>query len=465
MTSAIRLFDALFLFAWKNCYKAALKNKNKPFERNELFSGWGRSDLIMLFFFGFLTFSLFVFIANWNSWNPQRPFDLNNLTLWPSLCGFFFGTFFLLTTCFLIYAADTILNAAAGLSLIALCLLAYYHPTKPLPPILDNIVINIWIIFTFFCTVVPVFGMFVWEWLKTLYLDKDRQAHTLFVASSALLGWGLWLQNGGNWQGMAVMNAPIVVPLVHWEIPFTESVALPFALFGFVHDPVGSAVSTVAHAPLNATLALFSGAAVLFFFAVNRLQYSVVGVRPEWAWLAFALGCAAVYLDVALHWAGAPALPFVLILFNRAVAVLALGVYLFWRTDAKRGLPVPGVTNEYKTAFDMADQSAWKIAAWLLGLLWAATQFSHGFGGEFPEWVKTVLIGLLVAFPVRDAVKFNSEFRNALGRYNQLAALYQQSYKPPSTVATDAQIRDALNGGRGIGGQGIDGKGWHDTGD
>lgn len=330
------------------------------------------------------------------------------------------------------------------------------------PDEIQSIFVGLFLIFLVLC----LFSIYeLPSSLKRLFSDKDQQAHLLFVASMAALGWGLWLQNGGNWQGMAVMNAPIVVPLVHWEIPFTESVALPFALFGFVHDPVGSAVSTVAHASLNTTLALFSGAAVLFFFAVNRLQFSVVGVRPEQAWLAFALGCAATYLDVALHWAGAPVLHPALILFNRTVAVLALGVYLFWRTDAKRGLPVPGVTNEYKTAFDMADQSAWKIAAWLLGLLWAATQFSHGFGGEFPEWVKTVLIGLLVAFPVRDAVKFNSEFRNALGRYNQLAALYQQSYKPPSTVATDAQIRDALNGGRGIGGQGIDGKGWHDTGD
>ena len=127
---------------------------------------------------------------------------------------------------------------------------------------------------------------------NTFRVDKDRQAHLLFVASMVLLGWALWLQNGGNWQSMAAFNAPVVLPVMHWEIPFTESAALPFALFGFVHDPAGAVVSTVAHAPLNTTLALFAAAAVLFFFAVERLQYSVVGVRPALAWWAFALGCA-----------------------------------------------------------------------------------------------------------------------------------------------------------------------------
>ena len=293
----------------------------------------------------------------------------------------------------------------------------------------------------------------------------DRQAHLLFAASMAALGWALWLQNSGHWQQMAVLDSPVTIP-GFFTIPFTASVSFPFALLGWVENPIQSAVSTVAHAPFNVTIALFVGAALLFFFAINRLQYSAVGVRPALAWLAFALFCAAGYLDVGLHWRGAPALPPELIVFNRAFAVLALGVYLFWRGKAMQAFEqVDGESGEYQAAFKLADGTARKIALWLLGLLWVAVQVSHWFGGGFPEWIVTVLLALLVWFPVQDLINFKSQFQAALGRYNKLLALHRASYKPPSTLATDEQVRDALNGGRGIGDRGPDGKPWDDSGD
>lgn len=354
---------------------------------------------------------------------------------------------------FVAYAADLIIiscTAAAALFFYPFGLVQSYT--------FMQILLFFWFpVCLWFLYLLPAFIKSLW---RTFRLDKDRQAHLLFLLSMAALGWALWLQSGGNWQQMASLNSPITIPGFD-PIPFTASISFPFALLGWIENSAGSALSFASAASTNEILALFASAAVLFFFALNRIQLSAVGVRPEFALLAFALFWVSVFFDVALHWSGAPVLPPVLILFNRAFAVLALGVSLFWRNAAKQGEDVPGADGEYRKACDAAEQTARKIGLWLLALVWLATQLSHANLSPVAfYWVKCAMISVFVAMPLRLMIQFKLDFQKALGRYNQLLALWQQSYKPPPTVATDEQVRDALNGGRGIGG-----KDWNDTGE
>lgn len=279
--------------------------------------------------------------------------------------------------------------------------------------------------------------------LNTYRIDKDRQAHLLFVASVALLGWALWLQNGGNWQQMAVLDSPIVLPLVNWKIPFTDSIGFLFALLGFVHDPVAGSLSVAVQAHIN-EIVLFMGAGLLFLFAEIRLHKSAVGVQPRFALLAFVLFWLAVFVEVALHWSGTPALPPELILFNRAFAVLAFGVYLFWRRVAKYGEPVRGADGVFKAACDWAELEGWKIAAWLLGLLWLSTQLSHTWLNDFPEAIQYIICIVLLGVPLRKIIGFKHEFDTLLVPYRNALQLERESYQPPPVVATEKETRDAL---------------------
>ena len=279
--------------------------------------------------------------------------------------------------------------------------------------------------------------------LNTYRTDKDRQAYMLFVASMAALGWGLWLQNSGHWQQMAVLDSPVVVPLLNWKIPLTDPLGFLFALLGFVHDPVEGSLSVASQVPISA-LTLFVAAGLLFLFAEIRLHKSEVGIQPRFALLAFVLFWAAVFLDVALHWSGAPVLPPELILFNRAFAVLAFAVYLFWRRVAKNGEPVRGADGVFKRACDWAEVEGWKIAAWLLGVLWLATELSYLWPSGFPEQVKYLLCVALLAVPVRKIIGFKHEFDSYLSAYRNAQQLERESYQPPPVIATADETRRAL---------------------
>lgn len=277
----------------------------------------------------------------------------------------------------------------------------------------------------------------------TLRADKDRQAHLLFLLSMAALGWALWLQSGGHWQQMAVLDSPVVVPLLNWKIPLTDPLGFLFALLGFVHDPVAGSLSVASQAHISA-LTLFVAAGLLFLFAEIRLHKSEVGIQPRFALLAFVLFWATVFLDVALHWSGAPVLPPELILFNRAFAVLAFAVYLFWRRVAKNGEPVRGADGVFKRACDWAEVEGWKIAAWLLGVLWLATELSYLWPSGFPEQVKYLLCVALLAVPVRKIIGFKHEFDSYLSAYRNAQQLERESYQPPPVIATADETRRAL---------------------
>lgn len=277
----------------------------------------------------------------------------------------------------------------------------------------------------------------------TIRLDKDRQAHLLFLLSMAALGWALWLQNGGHWQKMAVLDSPIVLPLVNWKIPFTDSIGFLFALLGFVHDPVAGSLSVAVQAHIN-EIVLFMGAGLLFLFAEIRLHKSAVGVQPRFALLAFVLFWLAVFVEVALHWSSAPVFHPALILFNRALAVLAFGVYLFWRRVAKYGEPVRGADGVFKAACDWAELEGWKIAAWLLGVLWLSTQLSHTWLDDFPEAIQYILCIVLLGVPLRKIIGFKHEFDSLLAPYRNALQLERESYQPPPVVATEKETRDAL---------------------
>jgi len=169
-----------------------------------------------------------------------------------------------------------------------------------------------------------------------------------------------------------------------------------------------------------------------------------VGVQPRFALLAFVLFWLAVFVEVALHWSGTPALPPELILFNRAFAVLAFAVYLFWRRVAKKGEPVRGADGVFKAACDWAELEGWKIAAWLLGVLWLSTQLSHVWLNGFPEPIKDILFVVLLAVPLRKIIGFKHEFDSLLAPYHDALQLERDSYQPPPVVATEKETRGAL---------------------
>ncbi len=295
----------------------------------------------------------------------------------------------------------------------------------------------------YFFYVVAAFSSGVITIINTYSATKDRQAHLLFLLSMAALGWALWLQSGGHWQQMAVLDSPVVVPLLNWKIPLTDNLGFLFALLGFVHDPVAGSLSVASQAPISA-LTLFVAAGLLFLFAEIRLHKSEVGIQPRFALLAFVLFWATVFLDVALHWSGALVLPPELILFNRAFAVLAFAVYLFWRRVAKNGEPVRGADGVFKRACDWAEVEGWKIAAWLLGVLWLATELSYLWPSGFPEQVKYLLCVALLAVPVRKIIGFKHEFDSYLSAYRNAQQLERESYQPPPVIATADETRRAL---------------------
>lgn len=329
--------------------------------------------------------------------------------------------FIVLYGIFFVFISAWLLEQAISLSLVGKAVLLIFLP----------------IIIEFYFILIYFLPSWCRIWFRTIVYDKDRQAHMLFMLSMAVLAWGLWLQSGGNWQQIAVLKVPI------FEIPWTESLGFPLAIVGFVHDPVGSAVSSVVQASANQTLVIILAAVALFALAENRLHQSAVGVRPKFAALVFALLVVSVCLEIALHAAGAPDLPSVLILFNRAFAVLALGVYLFWRRVAKNGEPVRGADGEFRKACDYAEKQALKIALWLLGLVWLATQLSHGFPNGFPPLVLSAF-GIAASFPFVWMVNFKREFDNQLGHYNEALRMQRASYEPPPISASDDEIRRAL---------------------
>lgn len=333
---------------------------------------------------------------------------------------------------FVMYAADLIIMSCIGGGglFFYYFLLAHEHNTTPAQIFLFCLLPA----FLVFLYLLPAYIQSGW---RTFRRDKDRQAHMLFLLSMATLVWALWLQNGGNWQQMARLNVPI------FEIPWTESLGFPLAIVGFVHDPVGSAVSSMVQASANQTLVIILAAGALFALAENRLHQSKVGVRPRFALLVFALLVVSVCFEIAIHAARAPVLHPFLILFNRAFAVLALGVYLFWRRVAKNGEPVRGADGEYRKACDYAEKRAWKIALWLLGLVWLATQLSPGFPNGFPPLVLSAF-GIAASFPFVWIVNFKSEFDNQLGHYNDALRMQKASYEPPPISASDDEIRSAL---------------------
>lgn len=369
---------------------------------------------------------------------------------------------------FLFYAADLLLLGAFAIFLIALlpfeARFFYELFTVPQPNLVSYFLRACCSIFVLLFAIIGItllylFTAGVGAVIRTLKRDRDRQAHLLFLLSMAALGSALWLQSGGNWQSMAALNVPISIP-GFFTIPNTEILNFPFALLGLIDNPVGSAVSAGAHSSLNQALLLLAVSLGFFFLASNVLSYSPEVPQPVFVWLALALCAAAVCVDISFHWYGASLWPPYVILFNRAFAILAGGVYLFWRSKGKKGFPVPGASGEFQLAFEMADQSARRIALWLLGFVVVATQSSIVLKGELPEWSITVGVVIFTLFPFRYMTNFKREFDEARGRYDELRDLSENSYSPPSTVATDEQVRDALNGGRQIGGDD-----WEDDGE
>jgi hypothetical protein len=358
-----------------------------------------------------------------------------------ALLGFFFGACSVAAFTFFLHALDIIFYFCVMSLLPFFIPILLFFSQEP----------QSHVVYLFAFTAATLFFLALWymvpaafmSTLRTLTTDKDRQAHLLFVASMALLGWGLWLQNGGNLQNMAVLDSPIVLPLVNWKIPFTDSLGFLFALLGFVHDPVAGSLSVAVQAHIN-EIALFMGAGLLFLFAEIRLHKSAVGVQPRFALLAFVLFWLAVFVEVALHWSSAPALHPAVILFNRAFAVLAFGVYLFWRRVAKYGEPVRGADGVFKAACDWAELEGWKIAAWLLGLLWLSTQLSDVWLNGFPEPIQYILYIVLLGVPLRKIIGFKHEFDSLLAPYRNALQLERESYQPPPVVATEKETRDAL---------------------
>jgi len=465
--SAVAGRSVVLLKQWFNVSRLINKEaRNELAERNLLFTfpAFGEMD-----FFNKLCISIAVFELLLFSYMGCVGYLIQSKVSWLWACSVVFYAFIIAPFMlgFIIYAADLIFYALLSVGIPLLSVYGIIQLTEFITFGQGDLIAKLaafaaTAFLAFICLsmmLMSIPGLYI-SILRTFGIDKDRQAHLLFMLSMAALGWALWLQSGGNWQQMALLNSPITLPGFD-PIPFTASISFPFALLGWIENSAGSALSFASAASTNEILALFASAAVLFFFASNRIQLSAVGVRPEFALLAFALFWVSVLFDVALHWHSAPVLPPVLILFNRAFAVLALCVSLFWRNAAKRGEDVPGADGEYRKACDAAEQTARKIGLWLLALVWLATQLSHANISPVAfYWIKAAMIGVFVAIPLRLMIQFKSDFQKALGRYNQLLALWQQSYKPPPTVATDAQVRDALNGGRGIGG-----KDWNDTGE
>lgn len=278
---------------------------------------------------------------------------------------------------------------------------------------------------------------------KTLAIDNDRQAHFLFVASMALLGWGLWLQNGGNWQGMAALNIPFVLPLLDWSIPWTESIGFPFALLGYVHDPAGAVVSGIAQAHSGEIVALLGAATLLLLFAKAQLKNAGTPLHPALPLLTLALLLASVCLDIALHWSGAPVLPPALILFNRAFAVLALGVLVFWWGNIPiGGETVPGAENDLGIARGQAAMRALKVCFWCVALVFVMTAASH-FSGEWRHGIRLILVGLWMV-PARMAINFPNDYRDDLQQYRKAKQMWEQSYSPARIVPTKAEIDSAL---------------------
>ena len=467
MNAAITAMPPAWLKQWFNVSRLANKEVgNELSERNFLFTcpGMGKKD-----FFGKLCISIVVFGFLLFSYMGCVGYLIQNKFSLPWACSVVFYAFIIASfvLCFIIYAADLIFYALLSVGIPLLSVYGIIQLTEFITFGQGDLIAKLaafvaTAFLAFICLsmmLMSIPGLYI-SILRTFRIDKDRQAHLLFLLSMAALALGLFLQNGGNWQQMASLNSPITIPGFA-PIPFTASISFPFALLGWIENPAGAVLSSASAASTNVILALFASAAALFFFAANRIQLSAVGVRPEFALLAFALFWVSVLFDVALHWHSAPVLPPALVLFNRAFAVLALVVSLFWRNAAKRGKDVPGADGEYIKACDAAEQTARKIGLWLLGLVWLATQLSHANLSPVAfYWVKFVMISAFIAIPLRLMIQFKLDFQKALGRYNQLLDLWQQSYKAPSTVATDAQVRDALNGGRGIGG-----KDWNDTGE
>lgn len=317
----------------------------------------------------------------------------------------------------------------------------------------------------FLLYMLPAFMKASW---RTFWRDKSRQAHMLFLLSMAALGWALWLLNGGNWQQMAAFNSPVKIPFFD-AIPYTDIVAAPFALVGLIENS-GVWYSTF-KAHFVDIVASLSAAAVLFFFAINRLGISIAPLRPQFGLFAFAIFFLAVYLEIALHWAGAPALPPELILFNRAFAVLAFAVYLFWRERCKDAPDADFEKDDngdfdeaiasYLNACDEAEARAWHIATWLLALVLAATFLSRLSLSDFPYLPFALIIGLFLFYPVRLMMTFNGDFQAALLRYNKLLKLHQKTYQSPPTVATREQIQEALSGRSRV----VDGETLIDTGE
>lgn len=372
---------------------------------------------------------------------------VNSLYQW-ALVGLAIGFFLYSALRFFHYAADIIIYS------IFTCISIIFVPFAPKFFYLigtENIHLGGKFMFLLFGFFVAFYGIYSFLMLpallkvffRTLATDKDRQAHLLFLLSMAALGWGLWLQNGGHWQNMAVLNSPIVVPLLNWKIPFTESLGFLFALLGFVHDPVAGVLSVATQAYISA-FALFMCAGVLGLFAEIRLHKSAVGVQPRFALLAFVLFWLAVFVEVVLHWSGAPVLHPSLIVFNRAFAVLAFAVYLFWRRAAKYGEPVRGADGVFKAACDWAEVEGWKIAAWLLGVLWLSTQLSHVWLNGFPEPIQYILCSVLLVVPLRKIIGFKHEFDTLLAPYRNALQLERDSYQPPPVIATEKETSDAL---------------------
>ncbi len=422
---------------------------NEIFPRNFLFSGWDwhKKDLgekaailfpacllLLMFYMGGVGYLIQSNISG------------------PLACSVVFYAFIiaLLALGFIIYAADLIFFALLSVGIPLLLVYGIIQLIEfitfgqgDLMARLAAFAATAFLAFICFSMMLVSIPGFYISILRTFSIDKDRQAHLLFVASVALLGWALWLQNGGNWQNMAVLDSPIVLPLLNWKIPFTDSIGFLFALLGFVHDPVAGSLSVAVQAHIN-EIVLFMGAGLLFLFAEIRLHKSAVGVQPRFALLAFVLFWLAVFVEVALHWSSAPVFHPALILFNRALAVLAFGVYLFWRRVAKYGEPVRGADGVFKAACDWAELEGWKIAAWLLGLLWLSTQLSHTWLNGFPDPIKYILCIVLLGVPLRKIIGFKHEFDSLLAPYRNALQLERESYQPPPVVATEKETRDAL---------------------
>lgn len=279
--------------------------------------------------------------------------------------------------------------------------------------------------------------------LKRLFSGKTQQAYSLFILSMAALGWGLWLQNGGNWQGMAALNIPFVLPLLDWSIPWTESIGFPFALLGYIHDPAGAVVSGIAQAHSGEIVALLGAATLLLLFAKAQLKNAGTPLHPALPLLTLALLLASVCLDIALHWSGAPALHPAMILFNRAFSVLALGVLLFWWGNIPiGGEDVPGAESDMGIARGKAAMRALKICFWCVGLVFVMTAASH-FSGEWRHGIRLILVGLWMV-PARMAINFPNDYRDDLQQYRKAKQMWEQSYSPARIVPTKAEIDNAL---------------------